>query len=305
MIDFCGKRKLWFSISLGLLALSLIVALVFKVELDITFRGGSIVTYSFDGDVDKTAFENEVQTLLGQQVSLQEQTAINSDKVNYVVTLSAKSGITPEQQQAVSEGLAKAFPDNNIQVVSSNNVDAVVGRGFLIKSLVALLVAFLLLIVYIAFRFRKMGGWSAGVTAVLALVHDVMIVLATFIIFRIPISDNFIAVALTILGWSINATIVIYDRIRENAALAGKRGTDIRETVNKSINQSLTRTINTSVCTILAMVVVCVMALVFNVHSILEFAFPMTMGMVSGAYSSICIAGPLWEMIQQRKLKAA
>lgn len=299
MIDFCGKRKLWFSISIIVLAASLLFGLIFGVELDVNFRGGSIVTYSFTGEVSKDAFEKTIEDTLGQTVSLQEQRDIATDGVNYVVTLSAKAGLSPEKQGEITTALQSAFKDNNIHVAESSNVDPTMGRDFFIKSMVALLAASLLMIIYIAFRFRKMGGWSAGCTAVVALVHDVLIVLATFIVFRIPLDDNFIAVSLTILGYSINATIVIYDRIRENNRMHTCKTVD--ETVNKSVNQSLTRTINTSICTVLSMVVVCIMALIYNVDSILTFAFPMTIGMISGAYSSICIAGPLWAMWQNHK----
>ena len=136
--------------------------------------------------------------------------------------------------------------------------------------------------------------------AVVALLHDVLFVFTTFIIFRMPINDNFIAIVLTILGYSLNDTIVIYDRIRENKRLLGKKYTT-GELVNLSINQSLTRTINTSVMTVLAMAVVLVVALMYNVESIVSFALPMIIGMIAGVYSSICIAGPLWVMWQERE----
>lgn len=299
MIDFCGKRKLWLTISGVVLAIALVCAVIFGVELDITFRGGSIVTYSFTGDVPKESFESAVESALGQAVSVQAQQDISSGDINYVVTLSAKEGISPETQGAVTAALQAAFPSNAVAVVSSNNVDPAIGHEFFAKSMLALAAASFLMVVYIAFRFRKMGGWSAGVFAVIALLHDVLVVLATFIVLRFPLDDNFIAVALTILGYSLNDTIIIYDRIRENNRLHTCKTVD--ETVNKSINQSLSRSINTSVCTVLSLVVVCVMALIFNVQSILTFAFPMTLGLISGAYSSICIAGPFWARWQNYK----
>ena len=140
--------------------------------------------------------------------------------------------------------------------------------------------------------------------AVVALFHDIVMVYGTFIIFRIPINDSFIAVVLTILGYSVNDTIVIYDRIRENKRLY-TRSKSIGEIVNISINQTLTRSINTSVATIISMVVVCVVALVMGVESIISFAFPMIIGLICGAYSSICIASPLWVVWQNHKEKKA
>lgn len=301
MINFVGRRKLWFSISSAIIIVTFLVALFFNVELDIQFRGGSITTYSFTGEVDKSIFEQTIETALGQPISLQEQQDVATGAANYVATLSAKEGITPEKQSEITAALEQQFPENKIQTVSMSNVDPAIGHDFFVKSMVAVAAASLLMIIYIAIRFRKMGGWSAGVFAVLALLHDVVIVFATFVLFRIPISDSFIAVALTILGYSINATIVVYDRVRENKRLLGTKAT-IDEVVNTSINQSLTRSINTTISTVIAMGTVCVVALVYNVGSILTFAFPMLVGMVAGAYSSICIAGPLWATWQNYKI---
>ena len=168
------------------------------------------------------------------------------------------------------------------------------------NSEVAVAAAAVLMILYIAYRFRRMGGWSAGVFSVVALLHDVMYVFAAFVLFRFPIGDSFIAVALTILGYSINATIVVYDRIRENKRLLGSKVT-VDEVVNVSINQSLTRSINTTVSTVIAMGTVCVISVIYHVESILVFSLPMLIGMVAGAYSSVCLAGPLWATWQNYK----
>ncbi len=301
MVNIVGRRKIWITIPLVVLVITIIAAAVFGIELDINFRGGSLVTYSFDGQVDKTQFQNTIQEALGgQQISVQEQQDVVTQKVNYVATLSAKQGITPEKQSEITAALEAAFPENNIQVVSTSNVDASIGKDFFTKCMVAIVAAAVLMILYIAFRFRKMGGWSAGVFAVVALLHDVMYVFATFVLFRFPISDSFIAVALTILGYSINATIVIYDRIRENIrSLKGKKSVD--EIVNLSINQSLARSINTTVSTAIAMATVCVVAKIYGVDSIVVFALPMLIGMLAGAYSSVCLAGPLWAFYQNKK----
>ena len=176
------------------------------------------------------------------------------------------------------------------------------GREFVQKCAVAVALALLLMILYIALRFRVMDGWSAGVMAALVLLHDVIVVYATFVLCGFPINDSFIAVALTILGYSINATIVIYDRIRENRRLLGAK-VSLSELVNLSINQSLGRTAGTSFSTILAMVVVAVMGWVYGLSSIVTFAFPLIMGLVSGLYSSVCLAGPLWVFWEERGKK--
>ena len=146
-----------------------------------------------------------------------------------------------------------------------------------------------------AFRFKKIGGWSAGVFALVALLLDVSNVYFTFIICRLPIDSNFIAVALMILGYSLNDTIVIYDRVRENRRLSSPK-TDIGDIVNKSINQNLSRTINTSITTFAAITVVFIVSLIFDLPSVTSFALPMMVGIVSGCYTTNCIVGPLWVM---------
>lgn len=301
MVDIIARRKLFFTIPLVVLVVTIICAAVFGVELDINFRGGSLVVYSFNGEVvDKALIESTLSEALGQPASVQEQRDVVSGSMNYVATLSSKEGITPEKQQELTNALTEKFPQNQVAVLSTNNVDPAIGRDFFVKSMFAVIVAAILMILYIALRFRKMGGWSAGVFAVIALLHDVMYVFATFVLFRFPISDSFIAVALTILGYSINATIVIYDRVRENKRVIGNKHTN-DEIVNISVNQTLARSINTTISTALAMGTVCVVAKLYHVDSIVRFAFPMLIGILAGAYSSVCIAGPLWAWWQNRK----
>jgi len=172
-------------------------------------------------------------------------------------------------------------------------VDPTIGKEFFAKSIVAVVAASLLILVYIAVRFKKIGGWPAGSMAVVALVHDLIVVYGVFVVMRIPLNGNFIAALLTILGYSINDTVVIYDRVRENRQLYGN-SMDFATLVNNSINQSLRRSINTTISTLLALGTVCVVSVVFGLDSIFTFAFPLIIGMISGVYSTICIAGPLW-----------
>ena len=149
-------------------------------------------------------------------------------------------------------------------------------------------------------RFRTIGGLSAGVMGVLALIHDCLIVFGVFVVLRIPINDSLIAVVLTILGYSINDTIVVFDRYRENYRLTGGK-MPLPELVNLSINQTLSRTINTTMTTFTAITVVYVFATIYGIDSIRNFALPMMVGIISGAYSTIFIAGTLWVLWKTRK----
>ena len=169
------------------------------------------------------------------------------------------------------------------------------GAKFFQKCLVCLLITFVILLVYIALRFKKIGGLSAGVTALIALVHDVLLVYFSFVIFGFSINDIFIAVILTILGYSLNDTIVIYDRIRENRKLSPTKSPDaLPGIVNKSLNQTMTRSILTSLTTFMALLVIYIVATVYGISSVQSFALPMMVGTIVGCYSSLCIAAPLY-----------
>ncbi|MEG1620815.1 MAG: protein translocase subunit SecF [Oscillospiraceae bacterium] len=300
MYNFTGQRKIYFSISTLILVACIVCSFVFGIRLDIQFKGGSIITYNYQGSIDQSAFKADVESILGEKVNIQSTKNAITDADNLVVTLAAAKGLSSEKQLELQKTIGEKYAENKIETLSLSVVDPVIGKEFLFKCIVAILFASILMIVYIGFRFKSIGGFSAGTMAVIALLHDIMVVFATFVILRIPLNDSFIAVVLTILGYSLNDTIVIYDRVRENKNLYGNHYTT-GELVNLSITQSLSRTIATTVTTMMSMVVVCVLAYIYNVNSILTFAFPMIIGMISGVYSSICIAGPLWVMCQVRK----
>ena len=261
--DIVGNRKKFFIFSAVLIVFILLFSVIFGVEMDIQFKGGAMLTYSYTGELDISAVQKDIESTLGSNV------------------------------EALSVRLEENYSDNSFRQLSLNNVDPTIGKEFFAKSIVAVVAASLLILVYIAVRFKKIGGWPAGSMAVVALVHDLIVVYGVFVVMRIPLNGNFIAALLTILGYSINDTVVIYDRVRENRQLYGN-SMDFATLVNNSINQSLRRSINTTISTLLALGTVCVVSVVFGLDSIFTFAFPLIIGMISGVYSTICIAGPLW-----------
>lgn len=299
--DFYAKRKIFYSISIGLMIVAAAFLFISGVTLDIQFKGGTIVTYSYEGELDKAKFQSTVEATIDGRVSVQESTDVVTSAKHVTVSLAEAKGVSAEKMTELDTKLLSDFPENNIQTVSSNSVDPTIGHEFLLKCLVAMAFAAVLMVIYVALRFRVIGGWSAGITAVIALIHDVVVIFSVFVIFRIPIDGNFIAVVLTILGYSLNDTIVIYDRVRENKHLNGGK-TPFPQLMNQSIWQCMARTMATSFTTITSMVIVCVVAMIFRVDSIISFAFPLTIGLVSGTYSSLCIAGPLWVQWNEYKL---
>ena len=303
-INFIGNRKKFYTFSCALIAIVLVFCAVFGVKMDVEFKGGSMVTLSYKGDVDLPSLKSEIGSQLGQSdLTLQTGSDISGNQT-LTVTLPGSQTLTTEQLDDMLTAINEAHPENNFEQNEVSNVNATIGKEFLFKSLVALVAACVLILAYVAFRFRKIGGLKAGSTAIVALLHDMFVVFGVFVILRIPLNGNFIAAVLTILGYSINDTVVIYDRIRENSALYSKKQMGLAELVNLSVNQSFSRSLMTSITTCLALGVVCVVSVIYRLDSIYTFAFPLLFGMVSGVYSTICIATPLWVDWKSKK-KAA
>ncbi len=246
--------------------------------------------YSTNSLILKTKEENNYADInLEVTSSADLSTGAESIKVNAIGNIA----LNTTQLAKIEESLAEDFADNNIEQVQVNSVSESFGSAFFGKAIWAVVLASALVIVYVGYRFRKVGGIRAGLTALAALVHDVLFIYFIDVIFGITIDTNFIAVFLTILGYSLNDTIVIYDRIRENAALYGNKKT-IRELTNMSISQSLKRTCVTSLTTFAAIMSVTVVAAIQGLDSILTFSIPMSVGTLCGTFSSLFIAGPLY-----------
>ena len=298
--DFLKNKKVFFIIPIAIAVITIITALVIGVPVDIEFKGGTMLTYSYNGTINTNDVKTEVEKLNLGTVGVTTGSAFGSDMETVQISFASDSGLTADVQVQVSDSLQAAFKDNNLILVNSQDVNPSSGFSFFLKCFVAVAFSFVLLIIYIAFRFKNIGGVSAGAFALVALANDVFMVFASFVFLRLPIDANFMAVILTILGYSINNTIVLYDRVRENRKLYGKKLT-INELVNKSINQSLTRSIKTTITTAIAVLSMCVVALIFGVESIVSFVLPMFVGLIAGCYSSIFIAGPLWTVWKNRK----
>ena len=303
-LDIIGKRKLFFTISIVAMVCVLLVTVFIGPKLDIQFKGGSIATYSYTGELSPDDFDKTVESFLGQAVTVQQQENSVTGQMSMVVSLTSDQNLTTEKQSALLEELQKTYADNEVEASDVNNVDPVMGKEFLKKCLVAVIFASVIMVVYIGLRFRKIGGASAGIVAVIALIHDVLIAYGIFVLLGFTINDNFIAVVLTILGYSINDTIVIYDRIRENKHYYGNK-MQLGELVNMSINQCLRRTVTTSLTTVMALLCIWVVAVLMNVNSILSFAVPMMVGVISGLYSSVFLSGSMWTLWQEKKAAKA
>lgn len=308
LVRFTKFSKVFFGISLGIILIGIICNFVFGTQLDIQFRGGSYIKYSYVGDVDTDKLKDVIQTNTKQEVTMSISSDILSnskkgDAYTIRVEFAGTNAISTNEQKNLTQTVQKAFPDNNFKVLEASAIESSMGSKFLLKCLTAVAIASILMVLYVTIRFRKIGGLSAGVMALVALFHDVAMIYFMYVIFQMPIDSNFIAVVLMILGYSLNDTIVIYDRVREERRNFGAKE-DIGYVFDYSATKVLRRTIFTSLTTLMAIGTVLVVSMIFNISSVTSFALPMMIGVISGCYSSVCIAGPLWVMWQKHKKKA-
>lgn len=308
LVRFTKFSKVFFGISLGIILIGIICNFVFGTQLDIQFRGGSYIKYSYVGNVDTDKLKDVIQTNTKQEVTMSISSDILSnskkgDAYTIRVEFAGTKAISTNEQKNLTQTVQKAFPDNNFKVLEASAIESSMGSKFLLKCLTAVAIASILMVLYVTIRFRKIGGLSAGVMALVALFHDVAMIYFMYVIFQMPIDSNFIAVVLMILGYSLNDTIVLYDRVREERRNFGAKE-DIGYVFDYSATKVLRRTIFTSLTTLIAIGTVLVVSMIFNISSVTSFALPMMIGVISGCYSSVCIAGPLWVMWQKHKKKA-
>ncbi len=299
IISFYENRKIYAMISGLIILLGIVFMFVNGVQVDIQFKGGSILKYNYVGEVDADRVAETASTAIDRLVTAQTTTEVATGEQRIVLNLSGQRGLDPESQEKLDQALKADFPDAGFTLSESSMVEPFYSTRFLQRSLLALFLAATLIVAYVWWSFRRVNGLVAGVTALIALGHDLLVAFFACVIFKIPLSDSFIAVCLTILGYSINDTIVIYDRIRENSQI--DRKAPFSFIVNKSITQSLSRSINTGLSTFLAIGMIYVLAALNGIDSIQAFALPMTIGTISGCYSTICIAGPLWVWWKERQ----
>ena len=298
-IDFVGRRKVFFTLSIILVLLAPIGMAAYSategraLNYSLEFVGGTSTTVTFpeDMDVNLDSLDTEVKPVVEEvtgDANVQFQQVVGS---NQVIIKTRTLDMTEREEFAQKMEESFDVPEDQI---SAETISSTVSKEMQRDAILAVTIATVCMMIYIWFRFKDIRFASSGV---LALLHDVMVVLACYTFVRISVGNTFIACMLTILGYSINATIVIFDRIRENMH-GVKTVEELKELVNASITQTLTRSIYTSLTTFITIAVLFVM----GVSTVREFALPIMTGIVCGAYSSVCITGPLWFTMKKRSL---
>lgn len=286
------NRKKFFAASLIVIIIGF-AAMIFNAQAgrgafqyDVEFTGGT----SFDLDLGQEYEQEDLQKII-KDVTGQDNPQIQQVIGTNEVTVKIQS-IDSATREALTNAILEVYP--NAVMGEVNDVSGTVSNEMQTAAVKATLIAAVAMLLYISLRFHD---FRAGGSAIIALLHDVLIVLTAYAVFRIPVNNTFIVVLLTILGYSINATIVIFDRIRENKSAF--RTNQTAEKINKSISQTLARSINTSLTTFFTVGAIYVL----GVPALKEFALPMMIGILAGAYSSVCISGSVWYVLLPKNEK--
>ena len=298
VINFVGKRRVCFTLSIILILAGPVTMLIHSaagnkaLNYGLEFSGGTSTNVTFNEDMDIKTIDSEVTPVVEEVTGDKNVQPTKVVGTNQVI-IKTRS-LTLDEREALNKALVDKFGVDE-SLIQAESISSTVSSEMRRDAVVAVIVATIFMLLYIWFRFKDIR--FAG-SAVLALLHDVLVVLTFYAISRISVGNTFIACMLTIVGYSINATIVIFDRIRENLH-GSKRVDELEEIVNRSITQTLTRSIYTSLTTFIMVAVLYIM----GVSSIREFAAPLMVGIICGAYSSVCITGSLW-LVMKKKLGA-
>lgn len=277
-------RKLWFTVSVVMILIGSIFMMLNGLNLGIDFAGGTIINI----DLHQTFEVSEIREITDTFDGSADVTYSGNDKKQVIIQ--TQESLAEDQRKEIFSEFKEKYNLNEKDLLSIDQVEPVIGDELKSQVLIAILVAVIAMLIYITFRFEL----SFAISAIVALTHDMLIVLAFYAIMGIQVNTPFIAAMLTILGYSINDTIVIFDRIRENRKKMKKN--DYTTLINTSVSQSLARSINTSLTTLITISALYIL----GVEAIRSFALPLIVGFLSGTYSSIFIASPVWYLIKTR-----
>ncbi|CDF58331.1 protein translocase subunit SecF [Thermobrachium celere] len=286
MLKVIERAKVWFAISLTIIIVGMVAWAVKGLNLGIDFKGGTVVTIKMNSEPNNDVLE-EIRKISAKYDSSAQVQKVGTDEV----TIRGNS-ITDEQIPKLYKEIKDKYNLKDANPRQTDRIGPSIGKELRRNAIYSSLAAVVLMLIYISLRFE----FKFGVAAVIALIHDVLVTITVYVLLQIPVNSSFVAAILTVLGYSINDTIVVFDRIRENNkkhAFATKR-----ELVNASITQTLTRSINTVLTTLFTITALYLV----GVTSVKDFALPLIIGILSGTYSSIFIASPIWYYWTERKI---
>lgn len=279
------NKKIWFAISIVIIAIGFICIIARGLNLGIDFTGGSLLEIELHQEVEVS----EIREILEQYDKGANISLLGPDKT--IVQIRSIEDFDRNSREEIFNQFKVAYNLEENEPLRTEQFGPAIGKEIQKKAFIAILLSAIGMLIYITFRFE----WRFALAAIIALSHDILVLISVYAIFRIPINNPFVAAMLTILGYSINDTIVIFDRIRENLKFMKKY--NYAQVANDSINDTISRSINTSLTTLVTIV-----ALYFlSVEQIREFALPLIVGVIAGTYSSVFIASPIWVMLKEKQ----
>lgn len=287
MIKVVENRKIWFTISAILIIISIGFTAYRGLNFGIDFRGGTIIQININKDFNK----EDADKIIQKYVKANEFETIKANNKELDIRINSEA-ISDENSTKLFNDIKEKYKLKDSNLINRERIGATVGNELIKKAVISLAVSMVLMLAFIAYRFE----FKFGLAAVIALIHDILITLGVYAIGNLPINTPFIAAILTIIGYSIADTIVIFDRIRENQRKL--RGKDLIEMADISISQTVGR----SICTVTTTIVTITCVHIF-VPSVREFTLPILVGIASGCYSSIFIASPVWFLLKKRANK--
>ena len=290
MLKIVEKSKLYFAISLIVILIGVVGLIINNgFTLSVDFAGGLNMYVDMSAYVEggKKVDLDEIAKVVQENTPENVQPSVLRSDANQIVIRTITISDQTELDN-MKKALLEKYSLPEEAVLQVDNIDATVGKELSSQALRATVIAAILMLLYITIRFE----FKTGVSAIICLLHDVLIMMAFYAVFKVPIDTNFIAAVLTIIGYSINNTIVVFDRVRENYSRAKR--SPFADTVNKSIKQTLGRSINTTVTTLLPIVMLCIL----GVTSIKQFTLTLIVGLLAGTYSSIFLAGSIWAWLK-------
>ncbi len=320
------KKKIWFSISIAIILVGVIIMSLFGFNVGIDFSGGTVLTIT-SGDLyeesDYQAYKTSVQEVLAQNgvkaeveqklssnsasgIQVRFKNEINGVKADESAMESVNTNVRAQAEEKIIDIILASKPNTSQNSLNQNlsvtlsTVGATASANLLFMAFLSIVVASILILLYVAVRFEILSG----VSAVIALIHDILAMCALVLIFRIQINASFVAALITIVGYSINNTIVLFDRVRENKAMQSMMNATPAHIINTSIKETMSRSINTTVTTLATILLLAIL----GVAQVREFALPIIFGLIAGTYSSIFIAPTLWatfkDIDKNHKIKA-
>ncbi len=293
--DFLKHKNIILCVSVLIVVAGLIYGFATGYTFDIDFKGGTRIQVDLNEEYNNSDVSDIVEQVCGQTPEVQSTSSGNNS-----VTITTQT-ISEEEASNIISALNEKY--TNMGEATTKNVQASYGQELINTAIISVVVSIVLLLVYIAIRFKTLG-YTAALSAVLGLMFDVCFLFAVYGVFKFPINSTFIAVILTIIGYSINDTIIVYDRVRENKRIVTKSN-DIKEVINTSVSQTLRRTIMTSLTTLVAIGIVLIFSVIYDQETLKQFSIPLSIGIAEGTFSSIFIATALWysfdKVLKKRK----